>query len=463
MKTLAFLLLLMNIGFYVWLQGMLPWLPWQPEQYESKSQTVQLSMDVERLVLVEERDAPPAETIVRLADSEGILDEPRTLQDEAKITTDEADLFKTENLTLAEVEQEPSNNVSSMSVVSKIAQLPTQEQAENIVDDTKDDDVQTAIEKESTEKKPIDAQPTTDDEDPKPTIEEPNESVNTLAVNNVDNEQKSPIIKQPIQSDNVQASDDSPVEESDETPITYEQAESSGQQSEEQQADNFFARLAQTVERVGNTFKRVSSDVFNERVTVPPEFEKPQPPEEKPKPVSIAAAPEPVKKVEKPVELICYEIGAYTSISQLNKHANWLKLQSKSIKTFIDKKTVKEVDKVRVYIAPNPRVPLSQQRLIAQNIVMRLRHDGVRDMYLLSGGTLKNSISLGVFDNYANAQRRANAIKAKSYANVQLKNYYKQQKQYWLIAKMPQTQQIIASKFQKTFKKMRLDKMQHCQ
>lgn len=456
MKTLAFLLLLINIGFYVWLQGMLPWLPWQPEQYESKSQTIQLSMDVERLVLAEERDASPP--ILRLADSEGILEEPRTLQDEAKITTDnKTDSLKTENLTLAEnkVEQEPSNNISSMSVVSKVAQ--SQEQAENIVDNTTDEEVQAA--KESTEKKPIDEQPTTDDNDPKPTEKEPNESVNTLAVSNVDNEQPLPI-KQPIQSDNVS---DSPVEESDETPIAYKQPESSSQQSEEQQADNFFARLAQTVERVGNTFKRVSNDVFNERVTVPPEFEKPEPPEEKPKPVSIAAAPEPVKKVEKPVELICYEIGAYTSISQLNKHANWLKLKSKSIKTFIDEKTVKEVDKVRVYIAPNPRVPLTQQRLIAQNIVMRLRHDGVRDMHLLSGGTLKNSISLGVFDNYANAQRRANAIKAKSYANVQLKNYYKQQKQYWLIAKMPQTQQIIASKFQKTFKKMRLDKMQHCQ
>ncbi|WP_353572488.1 hypothetical protein [Candidatus Albibeggiatoa sp. nov. BB20] len=498
MKTLAFLLFLMNIGFYAWLQGWLSLLPWQPHEYKSQPQAMQLSMDVESLTLVSERDAPPLKTIapekMRLADSSGVLTDkkPRTLQDEAKVvveaTHEESLKAAKAKLILAENTQnghtpEPENsapsiivpsNLRTMSVISKIAQLPKMEEAEQIEDDHKSNDVKASDINTDMNLKPNSKEST---ESIKELLTENTAKIEDIKHNQIFKETPETIVVMADTSEpekNTTPEYSKPVQQTEKTKITYKQPEAnSSQKTSEQQADDFFSRLAQTVQKVGNTFKRVSNDVFNERVTVPPELavepevikKVPPKPVDEIKPLKVAAAPKPDKpsvKSTKPVKQICYEIGSYTSIKQLNKHANWLKSKSKQIKTFIDKKTINEVDKVRVYIAPNSRISSVQQGLIAQNIVVRLRHEGVSDMRLMTSGALKNSISLGVYDSYANAQRRANAIKAKGYANVHLKNYYKQQKKYWLIAKMPQTQQIIASKFRKTFKQTRLDAMQHC-
>ncbi|MEK7992145.1 MAG: hypothetical protein VSS52_014125 [Thiotrichaceae bacterium] len=496
MKTLAFVLFFINIGFYAWLQGWLLWLPWQPEQYQSKPQTMQLSMDVERLTLLSEHDAPLLETIapekMLLVDSTGVLEEQKSksLAEEAKITEDNHDnslkeakakLILAENAhneQVAEPESTSSivpSNLRRMSAISGIIQLPEIEEAEQIEDDSSD----------------VNASDTNAGPNPKP-ASDPKQATKELLTENIksESEQENLEYKQPAEetpktviamADSSEPEKNPPseyaksIQQAEQTKIVYNQAEAdNGQKTSEQQADDFFSRLAQTVRKVGNTFTRVSNDVFNERGTAPPALavqadskpiEKKEPKVEKPKPIKVAAVSKPVKpvvKAHKPVAKICYEIGSYATIAQLNKHANWLKSQNKQIKTFIDKKTVDTVDKVRVYIAPNKRVPAAQQRLIAQNIMMRLRHDGISDMHLMTGGALKNSISLGVYDSYANAQRRAKTIKAKSYANVNLKNYYKQQKKYWLIAKMPKTQQIIASKFRKTFKRTRLDVMRHC-
>jgi len=495
MKTLAFLLFLMNIGFYVWLQGMLPWLPWQPEQYELKPQTMQLSADVERLMLAGEHDASPVKTIapekMRLADNAGVLEEtkPRTLQYEAKVSTDDdneagslkaAKLVLAENTATEEVNNEPEtptnivpSNLRAMSALSKLVQLPSQEQAEKIEETTQAENSNHSLSRSASSDDPSSENPNSGDASIKPISAEVNndaketkaEETAKTVIAMAENPEKTAISTQETAPEQIEYHIAKQYES------IYNKPESNSiPKTSEQQADGFFSRLAQTVQRVGNTFQRVSNDVFSDRVTVPPQYtEKPQvespkqQPEQQVKVAAAASKPaQPVKKTSKPVKQICYEIGSYTSITQLNKHANWLKSKSADVKTFIDKKTANEVDKVRVYIAPNERVPAAQQRLIAQNIVMRLRHDGISDIHLMNSNALKNSISLGVFDSHTNAQRRANTIKARGYANVRLKKYYKQQKKYWLIAKMPQTQQIIASKFKKSFKKMRLDKMQPC-
>ncbi len=466
MKTLAFILFLMNIGFYIWLQGLLPWLPWQPELYESKPQPVQLSENVERLVLVAERNAP--ETIpleeMRLADERGILEDEnsKTLEEEAKIsikedaTTFAEDEAKKQSTTIT------TSNLRTASAVNRLLQLPkTAEKAEEIEEIEEIEGIE-EIEKE------IKADELIEDEDNAPSSTTVIDDLESDAVPKNSSTKNETLAKISIPTTVEMAQQDvAPVAKSEQVSIA-EKAEKTTPskplttKQAEQPANDFFSRLAQSVKRVGNSFTRISSDVFNERITVPPELaESEQPteptakPEMKPETHTVKiAATAPAKQ---PINRICYEIGSYSSISQLNEQANWLKLQSKQIKTYIDKKTLEEVDKIRVYIAPNAQISSAQQRLIAQNIVMRLRHDGISDMRLMSpNSALKNSISLGVFDSYNNALRRANMIKSKGYANVRLKKYYRKQTKYWLIAKMPETQQNAIDKFKNNFKQVQI-------
>ena len=55
MRSLALLLILLNISFFTWQLSRLPWLPWQPEQLTAAKPQPSSTSDLPRLLLLSER------------------------------------------------------------------------------------------------------------------------------------------------------------------------------------------------------------------------------------------------------------------------------------------------------------------------------------------------------------------------------------------------------------------------
>jgi len=111
-----------------------------------------------------------------------------------------------------------------------------------------------------------------------------------------------------------------------------------------------------------------------------------------------------------PAKTICYTYGPIPNQEESSLLSNWL--DERSI-LYTQRQTNEQGKQLFwVYLAPQ------ESRAEAEAALNDLKQKGVKDMRLIRGGSLLNSISLGLFSSQAAVNRRLNEIKTKGYQSV---------------------------------------------
>lgn len=141
----------------------------------------------------------------------------------------------------------------------------------------------------------------------------------------------------------------------------------------------------------------------------------------------------------------CVKIGPYTQETTAKAHKVWLHKTYKIAEVNIEQQEIPIVTKTRVYLTGfkhRQEAKLIQQKLIQQ---------GITDHAIFTTGELKNAISLGIYSNPSNAEKRAKQLKEVGYNQVKLKKQLKNDTRYWLNAKIPNNYKQVLNTFEKTF------------
>lgn len=145
----------------------------------------------------------------------------------------------------------------------------------------------------------------------------------------------------------------------------------------------------------------------------------------------LAAAPEPPPIAdEQPVPggFVCTELGPFTSQSALRQATTELAETGRVVanRTGVERRTRGHW----VHLAPAD----SRERALA--IARDLSAAGVRDYYVVTAGDSENTVSLGLFRDRANAERRQGEIAALGYQAL-LTDRVEDQAVYWLTVAHP--------------------------
>lgn len=157
-------------------------------------------------------------------------------------------------------------------------------------------------------------------------------------------------------------------------------------------------------------------------------------------------SPPPKADPAKSLSVCRYQLGPYTQESSAKASLEWLRKQ-KAVEITMENRGTETVVNTRVYLPPFEN---RNAALLAQQ---RLTQQAITDHSILTTGSLTNAISLGVYQNVANAEQRVKQLKAHGYNNVKLEKQTKGDTIYWLNVKIAENQKKeVVSNFQKTFK-----------
>jgi len=134
-----------------------------------------------------------------------------------------------------------------------------------------------------------------------------------------------------------------------------------------------------------------------------------------------------VKKPSKPVA--CFRSGHYTQASVAQKKENWLKNQN-NVSVEVQSRKTQVLESTWVYLPP------FESRQAALRTQQRLFKVGINDCYVVKKGRFNNAISLGLYRQNANVKPRLKELSAKGYKNVKTQKRYKSHTKYWLNVKM---------------------------
>ncbi|WP_455201907.1 SPOR domain-containing protein [Kaarinaea lacus] len=161
----------------------------------------------------------------------------------------------------------------------------------------------------------------------------------------------------------------------------------------------------------------VSKDKLKEKEKKPKAKEKPKPKTQVAKADSKLAGS---KKSGKP---ICYALGPFDGLPQAKNIAT--KLQDLGAFTNERSTTTESPMGFWVYLKS------SKSWKDAKEKVIELEKQGIKDMFIVGRGAMKNAVSLGLYKNKEGAQDRINQLK-KLGEKPKIQTQYKQLDQYWI-------------------------------
>ena len=163
----------------------------------------------------------------------------------------------------------------------------------------------------------------------------------------------------------------------------------------------------------------VSKDKLKEKEKKPKPKAKPKP---KPK-TQVAKAKSKLPSSKKAGKPICYALGPFDGLPQAKNIAT--KLQDLGAFTSERSESTESPMGFWVYLKS------SQSWKDAKEKVIELEKQGIKDMFIVGRGAMKNAVSLGLYKNKEGAQDRINQLK-KLGEKPKIQTQYKQLDQYWI-------------------------------
>lgn len=395
MRTLALLLLLINIAFFAWQQQLLPWLPWQPELLQPEP-APPYRATLPQLVLLSEREAaqsaqvpPPAPATEKTSKNEQRVEQMAKEEHSTKVETPPA-VVATESTPPPATEVKPHLEPNSPAPVEKIEKTVVSEAVT-----------------------PPQAQ------------QEQSESISfqKLAMR---------LISQgKVSSSSPQHTQSVPVSET--------------------------MQPAQTPEITANPIQQHTQPEVPQKVvssqTEPPTV---SPPPETVKPVAVSTPVAATNNVEEqnktlPVlptktnktEVVCYQIGYFSQLGEAQAASNWFK--KKQVTTAPQKSDTRLATTIWLYL------PSARSLQSAHATQQRLKQQGIADTVVLNRPD-GYTVSLGVYRDKVSVSKRLQELRSKGVDNVKTEERYATETKYWLNVKIVANPAALLSQFQKAFK-----------
>jgi hypothetical protein len=153
------------------------------------------------------------------------------------------------------------------------------------------------------------------------------------------------------------------------------------------------------------------------------------------------------EKITSEKVFLCYNVKRFKTERELKKSREWLEQYNISNKVLAKKHKVKTYS--RVYLAP------FRKRQQAKYVLQRLGQLGIRDKMLITKGELKNAISLGLYGNKVNIDRRLSELRKKGF-RPKVKHRYKVSTKYQLNLKLLKEQKVYIENYIKKFNKQKV-------
>mgnify|MGYP001813747527 CR=1 FL=1 len=174
--------------------------------------------------------------------------------------------------------------------------------------------------------------------------------------------------------------------------------------------------------------------------------------ESKPKPkatpkqkTQVAKANTKPASSKKPGKSICYALGPFDGLPQAKNIST--KLQDLGAFTSERSTTTESPMGFWVYLKS------SKSWKGAKEKVIELEKQGVKDMFIVGRGTMKNAVSLGLYKNKEGAEDRINQLK-KLGEKPKIQTQYKQMDQYWIDIDVEAGQEQVINTIEKIAKSL---------
>lgn len=474
MKSFAILLIILNIGFFTWLQGWLDWMPWQPQDIVPPAQTAKPSKsDLPTLTLLNEKIEKPA-TAITVANAEQVKPEvkaesPKTAKPETLATAEvspvekpAAEIIKTpEPVKVEKVETAPPQPAAAVEAPKVAVTEPTKtEKVEPISAKTV---VETPVETLASAVKIPETIPSPEVKETKEkseAMEIPAPAVITPENNPIATfiGKAKAVVAQQESSGTDKPSDtgitappkdavkEPPIEQTATptttmvNPLPVEVLNAMAAVKPESQPKTETTASA-PVETGTTTQNLNSSSTLTKNSAIMPSSS------------SVAEASvkslQAVKKEDKTAlksndsNELCFVAGPYSLLSNAQNSAKWFRGKSK-VQVEIQADEVPTV--FWVYLPPY------KNQKEANRQAQHLAHLGITDYVLVTTGQLKHAISLGVYRDQASAQRRVNELHRKAYKRARLEKQRQGNKRYWLSVKMSAMQKNLMLSFKRAQK-----------
>jgi hypothetical protein len=375
MRSLALLLLLLNLSFLFW---QLKWLPsWQPSQF---AQTLWPSnsqeSNLQRPVLLDEPQKP------FVLDESDHVDNVNSVQESNLDTNGQASAFDPvthtpiENIVLAP-DSQTDVKISQGTVTNLADQVEKQAIALN-------------------ENRTVDLTETKATGENQ-AIERPFENAT------VQQSEKNKVVAQIAENANRRLSNQTVVNNTAASEINARVSENRPSKLQE------VAGLHKT--EAQSSVQKQSEQVYSQQSTKPQNIKEP--------------SKQVVKKPSKPVA--CFRSRPYTQAPMAQ--ASFLKNQN-NVSVDVQSRKTQVLESTWVYLPP------FESRQAARKTQQRLFKVGINDCYVVKKGRFNNAISLGLYRQNANVKPRLKELSAKGYKNVKTQKRYKSHTKYWLNVKM---------------------------
>lgn len=451
MRALALLLLLCNAGFFAWQQHLLPWLPWQPEQFQTASTQDIPKPDehLQPLVLVSEQPmlaraepnastAPTSHDVAEPSPATSALPAitaetrpPETVADNTSIN----DAPEQEHLASIEAEPEAPNMIEN--VFSRIAERASTAKVAAEIPATETSSVAAA---------PVASQPdptvvAADQSEPAPARKpEPLASVKPTAPSTT--------------SLNMASTDDAGFTLTEAAPAKIAEANNKPIPLQD--------TVAASKPKAAEDSKPASSEPEPKKVAAPVAKAEPAPAPKPKTSTQTAAAPTPSKAastatssgvntpaipvVTQTTGIVCYRLGPYAQANSVYAGINWFKQMSQSSASLSQGgSTLRST--TWVYLPPygSESAALQAQR--------QLQQQGISDQYVVQSGAFRYAISLGVYRDPLSVERRLQQLASKGYRNVRTQVRQDTDNNgttYWLNVKLPASHRALVAQFTRT-------------
>lgn len=142
----------------------------------------------------------------------------------------------------------------------------------------------------------------------------------------------------------------------------------------------------------------------------------------------LSAAPEPMQATTATAGFSCVEIGPFQTQSDLR--------QAESVLTAVGQTLGSRESVERRFRGYWVFLPASASRDRALTTARELAAAGVRDYYVVTAGDQENTISLGLFRDRSNAERRQGEMRSRGY-QADMSERVEEQRVYWLKLAQP--------------------------
>jgi len=408
MRTLALLLLLINIAFLAWQQQLLAWLPWQPEQFLPAPAEPYRST-LPQLVLLSEREA--ASRVPTPAPTQAA-------------TTPKPKEF-------VSIKSEPAIIAPAQPVAVPLTSPPPETLPLQVLEPAHPASPEKLQFLLTTEKKP-DSPVTAPISSPAPVTAQLAPAVETvsfkrLAMILINTGQVTSPLKISSAESNAPVSPKTSQENHATNQITTLPVAPTVTPEAAKNSSTSAEKVAQPTVTTTNSANKLGKQL-------------PAPDAATDKTKTLLSVP-PTKTNK--TEVICYQIGVFSQPAAVNAAVNWFK--KKQVTATSQGGDTRLATTTWIYLPPVRSLQL------AQATQQRLKRLGVKDTVIISRAGA-NTVSLGVYRDKLGVTQRLQELRTKGFNDVRSEERYATETKYWLSVKIAANSAALLSQFQKTFK-----------